>query len=144
MASFPTTTVKPSPHFPGEQQTVTRSQLRGYGASDHLARAVTRSLEPVGQRGRSKCYGLRDVMQALRSYGERSRLRPSTRDTLSQILSALSPLLGNVATADFRLADDQDLGGAVAALLRSQQVTNQRLAEIGAITAEIKGRRPRR
>ncbi len=123
---------------------VTRAQLRGYGLSGYLVRRVTAAIEPVAKQGNAHCFELGDIMAALRDYADRPHVQSATRAAIQVALTELSPRLGNVITAQFGIAnDDRELRESLANLLKAQQATDQALAEMKAIAAEIRGRSSR-
>ena len=123
---------------------ITRAQLRGYGLSNYLVRRVTAGLTHIAKRGNAHCFALSTTMSALREYAEHPRVRPATRMAIQHALRQLSPLLGNVITAQFGMAgDDRELRDAVIGLLGAQQTTDRALADLKATAAEIRGRTSR-
>jgi hypothetical protein len=69
--------------------TITRRQLRAYGATDYLARSLTKAIVPVGQQGRSLLYSISDVITAIDASLQR-RIRPATQQRLQAIRSELT------------------------------------------------------
>ena len=124
--------------------TLTRRQLRGYGLSSYLVRQLTQPLKPICKRGQADCFSIRDLMQALRDYSQKPRIYLETRKKIQLVLNELSQLLGNLQTAHFSWADDEESRDLVLGLMRSQQETDQQLAKMKAIVAEIKGRSTRK
>jgi len=124
--------------------TLTRRQLRGYGLSSYLVRQLTQPLKPICKQGRTDCFLIRDLMQALRNYSQKPRIYLETRKKIQLVLNELSQLLGNLQTAHFGWADDEESRDLVLGLMRSQQETDQQLAKMKAIVAEIKGRSTRK
>ena len=120
---------------------ITRAQLRGYGLSDYLVRRVTATVQPVAKRGNAHCFELSVIMVVLRDHCQQPRTRSVTRTAIQRVLTELSPLLGNIVTAQFNIAsENHDLRESWVNLIKAQKVTDQALAEIKAMTAEIRGR----
>lgn len=76
--------------------TITRKQLRGYGASHYLARRLTALLSPIEKSGNAYVYAVVQVSTAIREYSSKAGIQTTTREVLEQILTQLLAQLDNV------------------------------------------------
>ncbi|WP_013334708.1 hypothetical protein [Gloeothece verrucosa] len=113
-------------------ETTTRAQLRGYGASEYLAIAITKTLTPIGKEKVFKLYSLKQVVENIREYLKRSRIAPQTRLTLTRLLEVLSKRLQNVIPAAFGQGSDP-------ALSQLSRAAHSKLLEINTHINKLKG-----
>lgn len=64
---------------------ITRKQLRGFGASEYLAKQLTHGLTPAGQQGRAHAYEIDQILNTIRKRLENPKIRNSTRIVLLQL-----------------------------------------------------------
>ncbi|MGJ3245062.1 MAG: hypothetical protein ACFE0I_03185 [Elainellaceae cyanobacterium] len=79
--------------------TATRNKLKEFGASDYLARSITKSLSPVGKQGRSNLYLVAEIIAAIDAYFQR-RIRNSTKDCLHLIRAELLKIDAGITSED--------------------------------------------
>ncbi|MEB3355145.1 MAG: hypothetical protein VKK04_00255 [Synechococcales bacterium] len=68
--------------------TITRKQLKSYGASDYLVRCLTKAIAPQGKQGRSNLYSVSEIITEIDEYSKR-RIREATRELLKVIRAEL-------------------------------------------------------
>lgn len=124
-----------------EQVTITRTHLRGYGASSYLARQLTVALVPRGRQGAAYCYALPDIMSSIAEYLAKPRIRATTRQILEYICAELRPQVQNVIEISFGDAGDPELKRLCLSVIRSKAVFDRHLSEAKSAIALIQGRR---
>lgn len=102
-------------------QYITRKQLKALGFSSYLATVITKSLTPITRTSKGYFYDLRAVITAVRNHLDRPRIKSSTRQRLSSLLSVLLQRLGNVVTMPFCVGRGND--GEVSRLGRRLYLT---------------------
>ena len=68
---------------------ITRKHLRALGASDYLAKRLTRDLAPTGRVGRANGYAPATVLNSIQDLQRNQRIKPATRQVLAQLEIAL-------------------------------------------------------
>ena len=121
-------------------KTTTRKQLQGYGASRYLATVLTKDLTPVTKQGRAYAYVLSDVIISIREYKKRPRIKPTTSQTLENILRSLLERLGNVIQVPFNHGTDPEISQLAKQLIQAMSDTDSVLVELKATTANIKAK----
>ena len=119
----------------------TRKQLQGYGASRHLARAITSNPTPGGHEGRAYTYSVKEVIGAIRDYLQNSRIKLKTQETLHEILQVLLNRLGNVVQISFSSGTDPELSKLTQQLFKAMSNTDKTLSELKATAASLKKRK---
>jgi hypothetical protein len=114
--------------------TITRRQLQGYGATRYLAAKITASLTPVEKAGAAYVYALEPTIAAIRLYAERSRIRPTTQQTLSHILPALLARLDNIVPLSLE-ERPSELGKLAQQAIKAMRRTDKALSEMKATVA---------
>jgi hypothetical protein len=118
-------------------KTVTRQQLQGYGATRYHAITLTKNLTPVLRKSRTYVYSLSDVVEVIRDYLQRSRIKPKTCQTLNIILQVLLERLGNVIEIPFSCGTNSEINALAKSLSQAMSNTDVALAELKATAAEI-------
>ena len=118
-------------------KTVTRKQLRGLGLSLYHAAAVTKVLKPSTQKGSAYSYSAAEVINSLRQYIQRSRIKATTRETFKAALDILLDFIGNVVPVAFGTSTDPELSRMTRELMSTISKTNSSLAALK-IDAEIR------
>lgn len=113
-----------------DKKLVTRRQLRGYGATEYLAKKITRDLTPVETRSRAYVYDVRDAIAAIRNYQQNPRIQAATRSILEQILKELINYLGNVVKVPFGADNKSELALLVNHLMQAMNQTDRILADL--------------
>jgi hypothetical protein len=122
-------------------QQVTRQQLLGYGMSFYHTRNLTQGLTVQGKSSdRAHLYALPEVIQSIRDYLERSRLKLQSRQQLEQVLQILVKQLGNLISLPLSRGEDSELGDMAKELMRSMARTDQALTKLNNQAAHIKGK----
>lgn len=114
----------------------TRKQLRGYGASRYLARRLTETLTPVEKVGSAYVYELAQVIDSSRAYSERSRIRPTTKETLQQLIDQLLPRMNNVVNLP-TTQNSSDISQLAQRAIQAIRLTDKALAEMKATAATL-------
>lgn len=122
------------------QQVTTRTQLKGYGATQYQARKITQNLTPIGINNRSYSYSLVDVISSIKQYLSNSRIKSKTRNNLQVILQILLDRLDNVVKVPFIQGNDPELNQLSKELFKKIVTTNNYLTELEANIASIKGK----
>ncbi len=118
----------------------TRTQLKGYGASQYQARVITKNIIPIGKQGNAYTYSLNDVITSIREYLKRSRIKPKTRQFLEFILQTLLERLGNIVQLSFVCSTDPELSQLTKQLFSTLSSAEAQSAELKAMLATIKGK----
>ena len=116
--------------------TITRKQLRNYGASRYLARRLTVSLLPVAKSGNAHVYAVDKVSMAIRKYGSKARIQLTTREVLEQILSQLLAQLDNVLPL-VPSTHTTEVSSIARQLFKQMRRTDRALSEMKATVASI-------
>lgn len=122
-------------------QTTTRAQLKGYGLSDYLATALTKSLNPVRKERNLYHYALNEVITGALAYRERERVKPETRRRLNALLDSLRERQNNVIAVPFTDGTDKELGELAHLAYQTLSKTVKTLADLKAEAATIKGKK---
>lgn len=117
-------------------QTITRKQLRGYGASRYLARKITEPLSPIGKAGSAYLYTIEEAIASIREYAERSRVRKETKQMLSKMLCELLPLLDNIVNLP-PTERPSEIGRLAQQAMKAMRRTDKVMAEMKAMVASI-------
>ncbi|MGB7439708.1 MAG: hypothetical protein WA919_01455 [Coleofasciculaceae cyanobacterium] len=64
---------------------ITRKQLKDFGATEYLVQRITRTLQPVGKRGRAYEYKTQQVLRAIRYLIYAPQNRETTKATLAHL-----------------------------------------------------------
>lgn len=72
---------------------ITRKQLKNFGATEYLVQRITRTLQPVGKRGRAYEYKIEQVIRAIRYLIDAAKNRETTKATLAYLEVKLSNML---------------------------------------------------
>jgi hypothetical protein len=121
-------------------QTTTRKQLQGYGATSYQAKALTQNLTPLGKQGRAHTYPVDEVIVSVREYLQRPRLKVVNQQKLEIVLQTLLERLGNVVEIPFGCSSNPEIGKLAKQLIQAVSKTNKSLAELKATAATIKGK----
>ena len=122
-------------------QTTTRKQLQGYGATPYQARALTQSLSRIStEQSRSYSYFISDVITSIRQYLQRPRIQKTTHQKLEFILEALLERLGNVIEISVGRSNDTEISKLARNVMKAMAQTDQTLVELKATAATIKGK----
>jgi hypothetical protein len=122
-------------------QTTTRAQLKGYGLSDYLATALTKSLNPVRKERNTYHYAINEVIASVRAYQERERVKPKNRQKLNALLNTLQERQDNLITVPFTNGTDKELGELAKRAYRTLSKTVKMLSDLKAEAATIKGKK---
>lgn len=116
--------------------TITRKQLRNYGASRYLARRLTVSLSPVVKSGNAYVYSADKVSMVIREYGSRARIQLTTKEVLERILSQLLAQLDNVVPL-VPSTHTTEVSSVARQLLNQMRRTDKALSEMRATVASM-------
>lgn len=116
---------------------ITRHHLVGLGATYYQSKAVTQSCPVQGKQGSANLYDISDVIQAVRSYLNRSRIHQTTKTDLMKVLPALQSLVSTVVEVPFS-ASETGSAPLVKQLLKSFNNPNTRKHKLQALA--IKGK----
>ena len=105
--------------------TITRKQLKEFGASDYLARCLTRDLQPVGRRGRAYLYSRDQVLDAIRKRMNTPRIRQATKIVLTQLEVEVSGVVEDAVTDERLLAAIQEAAEANARFEQTARSSRQ-------------------
>jgi hypothetical protein len=72
---------------------ITRKQLQEFGASEYLAKQLTRDLQPAGRQGRAYAYEVEQVINAIRGRLNAPKVRKATKAILAQLEVEVSGLI---------------------------------------------------
>jgi hypothetical protein len=72
---------------------ITRNQLKDFGASEYLVRQLTRELQPAGRQERAYVYSTEQVLSAIRERLDAPKIRKATKAILAQIEIEISGLI---------------------------------------------------
>jgi hypothetical protein len=123
------------------QQQITRQQLRGHGMSLYHTRSLTKGLVIQGKSDdRHHLYSLPEVIQSIRQYLEKSRLKFQSRNQLEQVLNILIKQLSNLVSLPFQQGRASELSEITKELRKSMIKTDQALENLKAQAAAIKGK----
>jgi hypothetical protein len=122
-------------------QTTTRAQLKGYGLSDYLATALTKSLKRVKKERNTHHYAINEVIAHVRAYQERKRVKPKTRSCLNALLNTLQLRQNNLITVPFTNSTDQELSELAKRAYQTLSKTVKTLSDLKAEAATIKGKK---
>lgn len=122
-------------------QTTTRAQLKGYGLSDYLATALTKSLNPARKERNTHHYALNEVIASVRAYQERERVKPKTRHSLNALLNNLQERQDNLIAVPFTNGTDKELSDLAKRAYRTLSKTGKTLSDLKAEAATIKGKK---
>ncbi|MFM2430996.1 MAG: hypothetical protein RLZZ511_2209 [Cyanobacteriota bacterium] len=124
-----------------QTQRITRQQLLGYGMSRYHAVSLTQTLTNQGKSSNhAYLYAVPEVIQSIRSYLERSRLKVQSREQLEKVLQQLIKQLGNLVNLPFQAGEVSELGKMTKELMKSMSRTDQALSKLTAQAAHIKGK----
>ena len=87
---------------------ITRKQLKEFGASDYLARCLTKDLQPVGRRGRAYLYSRDQVLDVICRRMNAPRIRQTTKIVLTQLEIEVSKVVEDAITDNRLLAAIQE------------------------------------
>lgn len=121
-----------------EADSLTRRQLIGMGLSKYLAAALTKDLPVVGKKGNAFEYGLASVLSSTRSYSERRRIQPKTRELMTVVIKQLQSLLGNVVSPSFQSNAEPDVRRAMAKLQHAMSETDRSMAKLKTRAGQLK------
>jgi len=116
--------------------TLTRKQLRGYGASRYLTRRLTASLQPVAKSGNAYVYAVDQAISAIREHKSRARIQLTTKEVLEQILAQLLAQLDNVVPLVTN-GTTTEVSDVAQQLLNQMRRTDKALSEMKATVASI-------
>lgn len=116
--------------------TITRKQLRNYGASRYLARRLTVSLSPVEKSGNAYVYAVDQVSTVIREYSSKARIQLTTRKVLEQILTQLLAQLDNVVPL-VPSTHTTEVSSIARQLFNQMRRTDKALSEMKATVASI-------
>lgn len=116
--------------------TLTRKQLRGYGASRYLARRLTASLQPVAKSGNAYVYVVDRAIAAIREYKSRARIQLTTKKVLEQILTQLLAQLDNVVPLVAN-GTTTEVSEVARQLLNQMRRTDKALSDMKATVASV-------
>jgi hypothetical protein len=85
-------------------------------------------------------YGIGEVIQTVRNYLQRPRIKLHSRQLLEQVLQTLLNQLGNIVSVPFGAGEVSELGRMTQELTRSMAQTDQVLSNLKAKAADIKGK----
>lgn len=74
---------------------ITRKQLKNFGATEYLVQRITRTLQPVGKRGRAYEYKTEQVLRAIRYLIYAPQNRETTKATLADLEVKVEILVKN-------------------------------------------------
>ena len=114
---------------------VTRYHLIGFGATQYLAKKLTRSLSIQGKSGRSNLYRASDVLESASEYESRSRIHNATKISLRGLIQELKAVSDNVVRVPFG-APETASSSFVKQLLKPRKTTIYKLE-----SAAIKGKK---
>ena len=80
---------------------ITTQQLIGLGVSQYQARELIKTCPKVGKQGRSNTYSRADILNAVSQRLTNPRIRPNTREVLTQLQQELLSLGSNVIPIPF-------------------------------------------
>jgi hypothetical protein len=100
---------------------VTRKQIKEYGATDYLARALTKLLSPAGKQGNSLLFQLSDVIKSIDAYVQR-HVRQATKTLLQTIRAELVKI-------DLAIAGDDPLEQLAVEILEEDSKFKQAISE---------------
>jgi len=123
-----------------DRSKITRTQLRGYGASSYLARQLTVALIPLEHQGRTSYYAIPDVISAIKAYLMKPRIRPTTQKILEQLQLELAPWMQNTIAIPFGTTGDVELKHLCLQVIRSKIAFDHQLAEAKVQSALLHGR----
>ncbi|NMG60210.1 hypothetical protein E1H12_17215 [Geitlerinema sp. P-1104] len=121
------------------QVMVSRSQLRGYGASRYLTRALTDGLEPMAKQGNAYLYGLPQLMEAIKTYLLKPKIHQTTRQILQQIWDELAPQMQNVIAVPFEAGGDPELRKLCLQAMQSKTEFDRKLSRARGLAATRRG-----
>lgn len=122
------------------EQVTTRTQLKGYGASQYQARMITQNLTPTGISKKSYTYAVSDVISSIKQSLDNSRIQLKTRQNLEAILNTLLDRLGNVIKVPFMQGTDPELSQVSKQLFKKMTKINHYLTELKGNVATLKGK----
>ncbi|GFE71891.1 hypothetical protein [Chroococcus sp. FPU101] len=120
-------------------QTTTRAQLKGYGLSNYLATALTKSLKSVRKERNTHHYAINEVIINVRAYKEGKRVKSKTRFCLNALLNTLIERQDNFYVIPFSNSTDKELGELAKRAYRTLSKTVKTLSVLKAEAATIKG-----
>ena len=138
MGSYPVSRIENRMEAPN-QVMISRAQLRGYGASRYLARALTESLKPMGKQGNSYLYRLPEVMKAIKTYLLKPKIHQTTRQVLQHIWNELAPQMQNVMAVPFDAGGDPELRKLCLQVMQSKAEFDRKLSRAKGLLASRRG-----
>jgi hypothetical protein len=104
-------------------------------------RSLTKGLVIQGKSDdRHHLYSLPEVIQSIRQYLEKSRLKLQSRNQLEQVLNILIKQLSNLVSLPFQQGRASELSEITKELRKSMIKTDQALENLKAQAAAIKGK----
>lgn len=122
------------------EQTTTRKQLQGYGATRYQSELITKNLTSVAKHGRAYAYAVGDVMVSIKEYSQHTRIKQTTRQSLETILQMLLERLNNVIEVPFGRTTAPKINKLARQLTQAMSNTDRALTELKATTATIKAK----
>lgn len=101
---------------------ITRKQLKNFGASEYLVKKLTKTLNPVKNKGRIHEYNTEQVCNSIRHLMNAPKIRKTTKVVLVQLEIEISSLVENIIADEHLLEAMRRVGKANA---RFEQTARQ-------------------